>query len=71
MKKAPKVTWELRLFWRLVPFYGTDIFFRLKPGCHDLMTAAQTTEPKICTGPQYQPPLFPAGMGLFHNQNVV
>ena len=52
-------------------FNSTDIFFRLEPGGHDLMPAAHAPQTKVCPGAQNQPAFFPAGMGLFHDQNVV
>jgi hypothetical protein len=51
--------------------YLADIFLCFEPGSHDLMAAAQAFEAEVCAGTQNLPPLFPAGMGLFHHQNVV
>ena len=45
----------------------TNIFLRLEAGHHNLVAAAKTFEPKIRTDSQYPPPLFTAGMGLFHH----
>lgn len=35
------------------------------------MTTAQTPKSKIRAGTKNQPLLFAAGMGLFHNQNIL
>ena len=44
-----------------------NILLCLIPLDHNFVTAAQAFEPEICTGAQYAPPLFPAGVGLFHH----
>ena len=48
-----------------------DILLRLMPGRHQFMAAAHAAQAKIRAGAQHKPPLFPAGMGLFHHQNVI
>ena len=35
------------------------------------MAAAQALEPEVRTGAQHQPAFFPAGMGLFHFNNII
>ena len=49
---------------------GACIFLRLYPGAHNFMATAQAAEPKIRPGAQDKPPLFPAGVGLFHGKNI-
>lgn len=63
--KAPRLLGELMAFHRF------DVLFRLVPGGHDLMAAAQTPQAEICAGAQHQPFLLPAGMGFLHHQNII
>jgi len=53
------------------PLDGADIFFRLEPGNHHFSAASQAPEPEIRAGAENQPPLFPAGVGLFHHKDIV
>jgi hypothetical protein len=55
----------------LVTLHCADILFCLKTGCHYFMTAAHTAEPEVCAGTKYQPAFLSAGVGLFHNQNII
>ena len=48
-----------------------DILLCLMPLDHDLVAAAQAFEPEVCAGAQDLPPLFTAGMGFFHHQDIL
>ena len=58
-----------RLF--LFPLNAADVFLCLVAGCHHFMTAPKAFQSKVCTGAQYLPSFFTAGVRFFHNQNVV
>ena len=48
------------------PLYGADIFFRLKPGCHDLVSAAAAAQTEVRANAQHLP--FPAAAGMLFLQ---
>jgi len=35
------------------------------------MATAKAPQPEVSAGAHHQPPLLPAGMGLFHHQNII
>jgi hypothetical protein len=55
----------------LLPDDLADVFFRLEPGCHDLMAAAKTSQAKIRPGSQHKPSLFTAWVFFFHNEHII
>lgn len=71
-KRQPNSTAAIgvcRLF--LFPNHASDIFFRFVPRGHHFMAAAQALEAEIRADAQNFPPLFTAGVGLLHDQNIM
>ena len=53
------------------PLDGTDVFLGLAARQHQLVPAAETFQAEICARAQHAPRPRPAGMRLFHRQNIV
>jgi hypothetical protein len=70
-KSPQEILGAIVLFCDFFPLHGADIFLCLKAGGHNLMPAAQAPKTKIRAGAKYQPPFLSAGMGLFHNKDVI
>ena len=60
---------EVPLFSR--PLNGTDVFLGLAARQHQLVPAAETFQAEIRARAQHAPRPRPAGMRLFHRQNIV
>lgn len=60
---------EVSLFSR--PLDGTDVFLGLAARQHQLVPAAETFQAEIRARAQHAPRPRPAGMRLFHRQNIV
>lgn len=60
---------EVSLFSR--PLDGTDVFLGLAARQHQLVPAAETFQAEIRARAQHAPRPRPAGMRLFHCQNIV
>lgn len=58
-----------RLF--LFPNYASDVLFRFMPRGHHFMATTQAFESEVRAGAQNFPPLFAAGVGLLHDQNIM
>lgn len=65
----PGISSEVPLFSR--PLDGTDVFLGLAARQHQLVPAAETFQAKIRARAQHAPRPRPAGMRLFHCQNIV
>jgi len=58
-----------RLFF--FPDHRLDILFRLVPGCHYLMAAAEAFQPEIRTGAQDFPLFLATGVCFLHYKDVI
>ena len=66
---ALEISSEVPLFSR--PLDGTDVFLGLAARQHQLVPAAETFQAEIRARAQHAPRPRPAGMRLFHRQNIV
>lgn len=65
----PGILSEVPFFSR--PLDGTDVFLGLAARQHQLVPAAETFQAEIRARAQHAPRPRPAGMRLFHCQNIV